>query len=106
MTELTRDRAIRQRAQHPLADVPHWWDGDPDEIFWFETTDRTDLGRDLNAPQLGEEDRPHWSYDFVTLVAQGDVVVHYKSRPEMAVVGWSRVAGRPYADEVFWGAHG
>jgi hypothetical protein len=84
----------------------HWWEGRPDELFWLETTDRDDSGRDLNAPQLGEEGQPHWSYDFVTLVEPGDVVVHYKSRPEMAVVGWSRVDGRPYADEVFWGAHG
>lgn len=86
--------------------VHRWWEGRPDEIFWLEITDRDDLGRDLNAPQLGEEGRPHWSYEFVTLVEQGDVVVHYKSRPEMAIVGWSRVVGSPYEDEVFWGAHG
>jgi hypothetical protein len=86
--------------------VHRWWDGREDELFWLEITDRDDLGRDLNAPQRGEEDRPHWSYEFVTLVEQGDVVIHYKSRPEMAIVGWSRVVGSPYEDEVFWGAHG
>jgi hypothetical protein len=47
------------------------------ELFWFETTDREDLGRDLNAPQFGEEGHPHWSYDFVTVVEQGDIVVQF-----------------------------
>lgn len=93
-------RTPRRRAPN------RWWADRPGEIYWFETTDRVDLGRDLNAPQFGEEGKPHWSYDFVNEVTEGDVELHYNARPNKALVGWSRVVGQPYADDVVWGAHG
>ena len=27
-----------------------WWDGQADERYWLEATDRTDIGADLRAP--------------------------------------------------------
>jgi hypothetical protein len=83
-----------------------WWDGEPGEIFWMEITDRDDLGTDLNAPERTEKDREYWSYRFVREVREGDVVLHYRSRPINAITAWSRATGEPYRDEVFWGAHG
>lgn len=83
-----------------------WWDGEPDEIFWMEITDRHDLGTDLNAPERTEKDRDYWSYDFVREVREGDVVLHYRARPVNAITAWSRATGEPYRDQVFWGAHG
>lgn len=83
-----------------------WWDGAPEEIFWMETTDRADLGVDLNAPERTEEGREYWSYSFVREVQEGDVVFHYRARPINAITAWSRATGEPYRDEVFWGAHG
>jgi hypothetical protein len=83
-----------------------WWDDEPDEVFWMEITDRDDLGVDLNAPTETESGREYWSYAFVRDVQEGDVVLHYRSRPINAITHWSRATGEPYADEVFWGAHG
>jgi hypothetical protein len=83
-----------------------WWEQEPDEIFWMEITDRDDLGADLNAPERTEQGREYWSYRFVREVREGDVVLHYRSRPTNAITAWSRATGEPYRDEVFWGAHG
>jgi hypothetical protein len=72
----------------------------------METTDREDLGTDLNAPERTEKDREYWSYAFVREVREGDVVLHYRERPVHAITAWSRATGEPYRDQVFWGAHG
>jgi hypothetical protein len=81
--------------------MPHrWWLDRDEEVFWFETTDRSDLGQDLNAPRFGEDGQPHWSYDFVTEVDEGDIVLHYRTRPDKEIVGWSRAVGTPYSDQV------
>jgi hypothetical protein len=83
-----------------------WWDDDPAEIFWMEITDRDDLGTDLHAPATTETGRDYWSYAFVREVREGDVVLHYRARPNNAITHWSRATGEPYRDDVFWGAHG
>jgi predicted RNA-binding protein with PUA-like domain len=72
--------------------------------FWLETTDRDDIGLDLNAPQFGESGRAHHAYKLITDVEHGDIVFHY-STPKQAVVAWSRVVGTPFADTVIWGTH-
>src|SRR3954451_14848661 len=72
----------------------------------MEITDRDDLGTDLHAPAQTETGRQYWSYAFVREVRGGDVVLHYRARPINAITHWSRATGEPYADEVFWGAHG
>ncbi|MDX6697757.1 MAG: hypothetical protein QOE65_1154 [Solirubrobacteraceae bacterium] len=86
--------------------VTRWWDGDPAEIFWLEITDRQDLGVDLHAPAAREEGGHYWSYAFVREVREGDVVLHYRARPNNAITHWSRAVGEPYHDRVRWGAHG
>lgn len=83
-----------------------WWDNEPGEVFWLEITDRDDLGVDLNAPSEREAGGDYWSYAFVGEVREGDVVLHYRARPTGAITHWSRAVGRPYADQVYWGAHG
>lgn len=88
-------------------DAPsRWWDSGPQEAFWLEITDRDDLGVDLNAPAERESGGDYWSYTFVREVREGDVVLHYRTRPRGAITHWSRAVGEPYADEVLWGAHG
>jgi hypothetical protein len=71
----------------------------------LETTDRPDVGIDLNAPEVNEEGKSYWSYDFVREVAEGDLVFHYET-PSERVAFWSRAVGQPYQAEVVWGAHG
>jgi hypothetical protein len=85
-----------------------WWDGDPSERYWLEITDRDDLGVDLHAPDSreGDDGTEYWSYAFVRQVREGDVVLHYRTRPYGQIVAWSRAVGEPYRDEVYWGAHG
>ncbi len=74
-----------------------WWDDEPDERYWLEITDRSDLGADLLAPQVDDAGRPYWSYNLVTEVRQGDVVLHWhKSLVAVpAIVGWSLASGVP-----------
>ena len=48
----------------------------------------------------------YWSYAFVQEVREGDVVLHYRTRPRGALTHWSRAVGEAYRDEVLWGAHG
>jgi hypothetical protein len=83
-----------------------WWTSRPEERFWLEITDRADLGVDLNAPAEREVGGDYWSYAFVREVAEGDVVLHHRARPINAITHWSRAVGEPYADQVYWGAHG
>jgi hypothetical protein len=85
--------------------VAKWWDDDPREPFFLELTDRTNIGVDLNAPQVGSNGRPHHSYALVPLMRPPSVVLHYdKSR--QAITSWSRTIGLPYEDQVIWGARG
>jgi hypothetical protein len=72
--------------------------------YWVETTDRPDIGVDLNAPQSGSDGRPHAAYALITQVMNGDVVFHYATRGR-AMVGWSRAIGTAYPDLVTWGTH-
>jgi hypothetical protein len=86
------------------AKLDRWWVGEPFERYWMEVSDRgDDLGVDLNAPLLGEDEQPFWSYDLVDDVSEGDIVLHY-DRSAKAVVGWSFGVGRSWSDTVVWGA--
>jgi hypothetical protein len=88
-----------------VAGLNRWWASEPDERFWLETTNRSDIGRDLNAPQADETGRENWSYALVREVADGDVVLHYSKRAS-AIVAWSRATGGVWEDAVTWAARG
>jgi hypothetical protein len=67
-----------------------WWDGDPDQRYWMEMTDRADLGGPLKAPKLP---RLTWNYDLVSQVQPGDRVLHWSTRGGTSrLAGWSEVA--------------
>jgi hypothetical protein len=81
-----------------------WWIDQPEEHYWLEITDRDDLGVDLNAPQTRDgSDAPHWSYDLINEIDDGDIVLHFH-KPAEAIVAWSRASGGVWVDEVVWGA--
>jgi hypothetical protein len=69
-----------------------WWDGQPGEDFWLETTDRPDLGVDLKAPQVNDAGHVDPGYTGIREVADGDVIFHYHL-PSSAIVAWSRAIG-------------
>lgn len=85
--------------------MDRWCIEEPEERYWLETTDRAELGKDLNAPQADETGRENWSYSLVREVADGDVVLHYSKR-DRAILAWSRAAGGSWEDAVRWAAHG
>lgn len=86
--------------------INRWWADDPAEIFWLEVSARgADVGIDLNAPTEDEKGRPFWSYDLITEVAEGEIVLHY-DREEHAVVAWSIAVGSAWEDTVVWAARG
>lgn len=68
-----------------------WWAGDPQQRFWLEITDRPDIGVDLHCPQRDATGSRTPGYSLIWSVEPGDVIFHY-SRPERAIVAWSRVS--------------
>jgi hypothetical protein len=85
--------------------VNTWWYDDPAEIYFMETTDRRDLGVDLRAPVADDAGHAHHAYALVPYVRNSDIVFHYLTTPG-AIVGWSRVVGEPFTEELVWGARG
>ena len=88
--------------------INEWWNGDPEERYWLEITDRSDLGGDLYAPQRDQAGHETWSYDLVTHVNDGDFVLHWWKQPgqESSMVGYSHAAGSVLSDTITWQAHG
>jgi hypothetical protein len=85
--------------------MARWWGNDGAEIYWLETTDRTDLGIDLKAPQTDDRGLAHAAYGLIREVQPGDVVFHYHTR-ERQIAYWSKVASDPFAEEIVWASHG
>jgi len=85
-----------------------WWDQDSRERYWLEITDRDDLGADLWAPKVDDAGRPYWSYNLVTEVREGDVVLHWHKSlmGAPAMVGWSIASGAPEESTIIWQARG
>jgi hypothetical protein len=82
-----------------------WWQGRPEERFWLEVTNRSDIGTNLNAPQANEAGTPYWSYSLLQFVQSGDTLLHYDANIR-AIVGSSIASGRVWEDTVVWGARG
>lgn len=85
--------------------INRWWDEDSAEFYWLETTDRDDIGVDLNAPQRDDASRVNPRYALIREIDDGDVVFHYH-KARAAIVAWSRAVGAVWEDEVVWGARG
>lgn len=88
--------------------IMRWWDGDPEERYWLEITDREDLGADLHAPKRDGSGNEYWSYSLVAEVNEGDVVLHWWKRAggEPAFVGRSLAVGSVQTSSIVWNAHG
>ena len=82
--------------------INDWWRDDPSQIYWMETTGRSDLGANLLAPQLDDADNPNNpGYVLVKYVNDGDVVLHWDTNTR-ALVAWSRANGGYWEDMIFW----
>ena len=79
-----------------LKNTHSWWESSLEEKFWVESTDRTDIGRNLLAPIS-----THAGQKLVTFVEDGDVVFHYY-QPTKSIVAFSVAKGFPKIDEIRW----
>ncbi len=79
-----------------LKNTHSWWESNLEEKFWVESTDRTDLGRNLLAPIS-----THAGQKLVAFVEDGDVVLHYY-QPTKSIVAFSVAKGFPKIDEIRW----
>jgi hypothetical protein len=82
-----------------------WWAVDSKEIYWLESTDRTDLGANLIAPQFDDTGKDNWRYSLILESRPGDIVYHYY-KPSQAIVARSYVASEPRSSEIVWAARG
>ena len=79
-----------------LKNTHSWWGSSLEEKFWVESTDRTDIGRNLLAPIS-----THAGQKLVAFVEDGDVVFHYY-QPTKSIVAFSVAKGFPRVDEIRW----
>ncbi|PFG40602.1 uncharacterized protein DUF3883 [Georgenia soli] len=88
--------------------INEWWAGDPEQRYWMEITDRSDLGADLFAPTADGSGRPYWGYELLTYVQPGDVVLHWHKSlaGEPGIVGWSQATGSYEDTDIEWQARG
>jgi hypothetical protein len=88
--------------------INEWWNGEPEERYWLEITDRSDLGGDLYAPQRDQAGHESWSYELVTYVRDADIVLHWwkQAGQESAIVGYSHAVGSVLTDTITWQPRG
>jgi hypothetical protein len=79
-----------------LKNTHSWWESSLEEKFWVESTDRTDIGRNLLAPISS-----HAGQKLVAFVEDGDVVFHYY-QPTKSIVAFSVAKGFPKIGEIRW----
>ena len=79
-----------------LKNTHSWWEASLEEIFWVESTDRTDIGRNLLAPIS-----THAGQKLVAFVKDGDIIFHYY-HPTKSIVAFSVAKGFPKVDEIRW----
>lgn len=79
-----------------LKNTHSWWESNLEEKFWVESTDRTDIGRNLLAPIS-----THAGQKLVAFVEDGDIVFHYY-QPTKSIVAFSVAKGFPKIDEIRW----
>lgn len=68
------ERILQSALKEVAVEINDWWAEDRDEVFWMEITDRTNLGADLNAPQLADDGNEFWGYSLLKEIGDGDVV--------------------------------
>ena len=83
----------------------YWWDGNPEEKYWMENTDRSDIGSNLKAPQKSDTGKNFWGYNFLKLMKPGDVVLHYDANLK-SITHFSIVESQYSENEIEWKARG
>ena len=76
--------------------IDFWWQADPAENYWIESTNRQDLGVNLLAPVSGQAGQK-----LVAQVRDEDIVLHYY-QPMQAIVAFSVARGSVIYSEIRW----
>jgi predicted RNA-binding protein with PUA-like domain len=82
-----------------------WWKSDSSERYWLESTDREDLGSNLQAPIADDSGKENWRYTLLREIRPGDVIFHYHKK-EAAIVGRSVARTQSRNAPIVWGARG
>ena len=78
-----------------------WWYRLEEQHYWFELTERPDLGKNLHAPKRDEGGRDYWSYVILREMKVNDLVLHYHKK-EKGIVAVSQVAKTWTRSEITW----
>ena len=78
-----------------------WWYRLEEQHYWFELTERPDLGKNLHAPKRDEGGRDYWSYVILREMKENDFVLHYHKK-EKGIVAVSQVAKPWGSSEITW----
>ena len=57
-----------------------WWYRLEEQHYWFELTERPDLGKNFHAPKKDEGGREYWSYVLLKEMREDDLVLHYHKK--------------------------
>ena len=78
-----------------------WWNRLEEQHYWFELTERLDLGKNLHAPKKDEGGREYWSYVLLKEMHEDDLVLHYHKK-EKGIVAVSQVAKQWSDSSILW----
>ena len=78
-----------------------WWYRLEEQHYWFELTERLDLGKNLHAPKKDEGGREYWSYVLLKEMHEDDLVLHYHKK-EKGIVAVSQVAKQWSDSSILW----
>ena len=78
-----------------------WWYRLEEQHYWFELTERSDLGKNLKAPQKDQGGRDYWSYSLLKEMKVDDYVVHYHKK-DKSIEAVSQVAKPWVSHPIVW----
>jgi hypothetical protein len=87
-----------------------WWSSNPNQKFWVEITDRSDLGKNIIAPRRAQSGKSTPGYDLLNYVHEGDLIFHWWRKPSNSdnrgFYGYSEVVGQMQEGSIPWKSRG
>lgn len=83
-----------------------WWRQDSSERYWMEITNRDSVGENLIAPKVNDRGLPEWSYETVSHVRPGDIILHWRKTAGPALTGYSHCSVAAFDSSLEWQSRG
>lgn len=83
-----------------------WWTQDTGERYWMEINNRDSVGKNLIAPKVNDRGLSEWSYETVSHVRPGDVVLHWRKTEGSALTGYSHCSVAAFDFFLKWQSRG